>query len=81
MGIFWPGTFSLAAKKLPGGGTAMYALMALAGDLGCSSGPTVVGMVANAFDGKLTWGILCAILFPVVMLLGLWRMTKKGNMV
>ncbi len=79
VGIFWPGTFSVAAKKLPGGGTAMYALMALAGDLGCSSGPTVVGMVANAFDGKLTWGILCAILFPVVMLLGLWRMTNKGN--
>jgi len=79
VGIFWPGTFSVAAKKLPGGGTAMYALMALAGDLGCTSGPTAVGMVANAFEGKLTWGILCAILFPVVMLLGLWRMTYKGN--
>ena len=81
VGIFWPGTFSVAAKKLPGGGTAMYALMALAGDLGCSSGPTVVGMVANAFSGKLTWGILCAILFPIVMLLGLWRMKHKRNRV
>lgn len=78
VGIFWPGTFSLAAKKLPGGGTAMYALMALAGDLGCSSGPTVVGMVANAVDGKLTIGILCAIVFPVVMLIGLlWLLRGK----
>ena len=48
VGIFWPGTFSVAAMKLPGGGTAMYALMALAGDLGCSSGPSVVGFVAKA---------------------------------
>lgn len=79
VGIFWPGTFSLAAKMLPGGGTAMYALMALAGDLGCSSGPTVVGMVANSLNGKLTVGILCAIVFPVVMLLGLLRMTQKGS--
>lgn len=77
VGIFWPGTFSVAANKLPGGGTAMYALMALAGDLGCSSGPTVVGMVANSFEGKLTVGILVAILFPIVMLLGLIRMMCK----
>ncbi len=77
VGIFWPGTFSVAANNLPGGGTAMYALMALAGDLGCSSGPTVVGMVANAVDGKLSVGILLAIVFPIVMLLGLMRMMKQ----
>ncbi len=77
VGIFWPGTFSVAANKLPGGGTAMYALMALAGDLGCSSGPTVVGMVANAADGKLSVGILLAIVFPIVMLIGLMRMRKQ----
>ncbi len=71
VGIFWPGTFSVAAIKLPGGGTAMYALMALAGDLGCSSGPSVVGFVANAMEGSLKTGILVAILFPIVMLLGL----------
>lgn len=44
VGIFWPGMFSLAALALPGAGTAMYALMALAGDLGCSAGPTTVGL-------------------------------------
>lgn len=70
VGIFWPGTFSIAAAALPGGGTAMYALMALAGDLGCSSGPTVVGMVANACNNNLKSGLLAAIAFPVLMLLG-----------
>lgn len=70
VGIFWPGTFSMAALALPGGGTAMYALMALAGDLGCSSGPTVVGLVADASQGSLQAGLLVAIVFPVVMLLG-----------
>ena len=70
VGIFWPGTFSIAALRLPGGGTAMYALMALAGDLGCSSGPTVVGLVANAFGGNLKVGLLLALIFPAVMLTG-----------
>ncbi len=73
VGIFWPGTFSVAAVRLPGGGTAMYALMALAGDLGCSSGPSVVGFVANAAGGNLKTGVLVAIVFPIMMLLGLTR--------
>ncbi len=71
VGIFWPGTFSIAALKLPTGGTAMYAFLALAGDLGCSSGPTTVGMVANAASGDLKTGLLAAIIFPVMMLIGL----------
>ena len=70
VGIFWPGTFSIAALKLPGGGTAMYALMALAGDIGCSSGPTLVGMIANATGGNLKNGLFAAILFPVIILIG-----------
>lgn len=79
VGIFWPGTFSLAAVSLPGGGTAMYALMALAGDLGCSSGPSVVGFVANASAGDLKIGILTAIVFPVVMLLGMSMKKRYGR--
>ena len=70
VGIFWPGTFSIAALRLPAGGTAMYALMALAGDLGCSAGPTVVGLAANAFSGNLKIGLILALIFPAVMLLG-----------
>ncbi|AGC68706.1 major facilitator superfamily MFS_1 [Thermoclostridium stercorarium subsp. stercorarium DSM 8532] len=71
VGIFWPGTFSIAAKKLPAGGTAMYAIMALAGDFGCSAGPTLVGLVANAKGGMLSAGLLTAMIFPVLMLTGL----------
>ena len=80
VGIFWPGTFSMAAATLPGGGTAMFALMALAGDLGCSSGPTVVGLVADRFDGDLKKGIAVALVFPVVMLAGIFLMKyQKAN--
>lgn len=79
VGIFWPGTFSIAAKRLPGGGTAMFALMALAGDMGCSSGPTVVGLVAGAGVG-LKIGLMAAIVFPVVLLLGLWLLNRKKRM-
>jgi hypothetical protein len=67
--MFWPGTFSTAAVALPGGGTAMYALMALGGDLGCSAGPTLVGMVAGAAEGGMHAGLIAAIVFPAMMLL------------
>lgn len=80
VGIFWPGTFSMAAVVLPGGGTAMYALMALAGDLGCGSGPTVVGMVADASRNDLRKGIAVALVFPIVMLISTCMMKyKKGS--
>ena len=80
VGIFWPGTFSMAAATLPGGGTAMFALMALAGDLGCSSGPTVVGFVADDFGGDLKKGIAAALVFPIVMLVGISMMKyQKAN--
>ena len=77
VGIFWPGTFSMAALALPGGGTAMYALMALAGDLGCSGGPTVVGLVADASQGSLQAGLGAAIVFPVLMLAGILLLKKR----
>ena len=66
VGIFWPGTFSLAALALPGAGTAMYALMALAGDLGCSAGPTTVGLFSGALGG-LQSGLTVGMIFPIAM--------------
>ena len=78
VGILWPGTFSKASAALPTGGTAMFALFALAGDLGCASGPAVVGMVSQGFDGRLQAGILAALVFPALMLLCLPR-RKKTN--
>lgn len=68
VGIFWPGTFSIAADSLKGGGTAMFALLALAGDLGCAGGPTLAGLVSSAYGGKLRAGILAALCFPAMML-------------
>lgn len=67
--IFWPGTFSKATAAIPGGGTAMFALLALAGDLGCAGGPTLAGFVSDAAGGNLRTGILAAAVFPAGMLL------------
>ena len=72
VGAMWPGTFSLASEKCPKGGTAMFALLALAGDTGCSLGPTVVGFVSAACEDNLKKGLLSAILFPVLLLVGLF---------
>jgi len=72
VGILWPGTFSKASAALPGGGTAMFAFLALGGDLGCSGGPTLAGLVSSACEGDLRKGILAALIFPVLLLLGLF---------
>ena len=77
VGIMWPGTFSQAAAALPRGGTAMFALFALAGDLGCSSGPTLVGFVSDAAGGELKLGILAAAVFPAVLLICLLFRHKR----
>lgn len=79
VGIFWPGTFSMAAKALPAGGTAMYALMALAGDLGCFAGPGLVGLAAGAAGGELKAGILATAVFPAMMLTGLAAISKRDS--
>lgn len=71
VGIMWPGTFSMAAASVKRGGTAMFALMALAGDLGCSGGPTLVGFVSGRLGDDLRMGILAAVIFPVLLLAGI----------
>lgn len=71
VGIMWPGTFSRASKALPAGGTALFALLALGGDIGCSGGPTLVGMVSGMCKGNLKAGILAALIFPVLLLTGI----------
>lgn len=76
VGIMWPGSFSIASAAIPKGGTALFALLALAGDLGCSGGPTVVGFAASAFHDNLHMGILCGIVFPILLLLGLLLQRK-----
>ena len=71
VGIMWPGSFSTAARNIPLGGTMMFAFLALAGDVGCAAGPTLVGMMSSVFDNDLKKGILTAIVFPVLLLIGL----------
>ena len=77
VGVMWPGTFSLATETIRGGGTAMFALLSLAGDMGCSLGPTVVGM-ASVESGDLKSGLMMAILFPILLCIGmlLWKKLK-----
>lgn len=80
VGIMWPGTFSKASAAIPKGGTAMFALLALGGDLGCSGGPTVVGAVSSVMGENLKMGILAAVVFPVLLLTGILvcgRMKKE----
>lgn len=71
VGIMWPGTFSKASAALPKGGTAMFALLALGGDIGCSGGPTLVGMVSGALGNNLKIGVLAGIIFPALLLMGI----------
>lgn len=79
VGIFWPGTFSKAAKELKGGGTATFAMLALAGDLGCAGGPTLSGTFSGIFNDNLKIGILFAVIFPLVLLLCLSFFRKNGK--
>jgi fucose permease len=77
VGIMWPGTFSLASKLFPRGGTAMFALLALAGDAGCASGPGLVGLVMNATTLKT--GLLLAIIFPLALFCGIWFLNRESR--
>jgi fucose permease len=82
VGLMWPGTFSLAARDYAAGGTAMFALLAFAGDVGCAAGPGVVGVVSGWFEAlrgesdALKIGIGAAIGFPILMLLGVLLLGK-----
>lgn len=69
VGILWPGTFSLSSAYCPQGGTALFALLALGGDVGCAAGPGLVGWVSSLADGELKWGLTAALVFPILLLL------------
>ncbi len=93
VGIFWPGVFSLSASAYPAGGTAMFAILALAGDVGCAGGPGIVGMISDFADkgsfsvlaslipstgteAGLKIGMLCAIVFPILLVVGMGILKK-----
>lgn len=76
VGIMWPGSLSMGAKALPTGGTALFALLALSGDVGCSIGPAAVGFISDKLGGDLKKGILLAIIFPIVLIFGIFICLK-----
>lgn len=67
VGIMWPGTLDLAGKTCNFVGTALFAMLSLAGDLGCTSGPALVGFLSDAFGGDLSLGMLAAVLMPIAL--------------
>jgi MFS family permease len=79
VGILWPGTLSMASEKVVSGGTTMFALCALGGDIGCTSGPALAGFMTGVLGGDLRLGILCSIIFPILLIvaLGLLKEDKK----
>ena len=79
VGILWPGTFSKASSAIKNGGTVLFAMLALAGDLGCSSGPTLAGFISGLFNDNLKIGILFSIIFPTLMLISLFILNRKKN--
>ena len=76
VGIMWPGTYSIAGARYPQGGTAMFALLALAGDMGCLSGPTLAGFVSGADGGRLQTGLVFGAVFPLILGISTIIMTK-----
>lgn len=79
VGIMWPGTLSITSKKFPAGGTAMFALLAMAGDLGGSIGPALVGRVTHLASDNLHTGLQVGLLFPIVLVLGLVVFELRGR--
>lgn len=77
VGIMWPGTISIASKKIPLGGTAMFALLAMAGDLGGSVGPGIVGFVTQNANDNLKVGMLAGCVFPTVLVLSVLLLKGK----
>ncbi|MBR5973696.1 MAG: MFS transporter [Clostridiales bacterium] len=77
VGIMWPGTISISSKKIPLGGTAMFALLAMAGDLGGAIGPSIVGFMTQRSGDDLRAGIRLGCIFPIVMILVLVIVRRK----
>lgn len=77
VGIMWPGTLSIASQKCPLGGTAMFAFLALAGDLGATVSPTLVGYVSDMAGGDLKSGLFAATLFPALLIVSLILIRNK----
>ena len=79
VGIMWPGTISISSERFPAGGTAMFALLAMAGDLGGSIGPGIVGRVTQSAGDNIRAGMGVGLLFPVILLIMLYIFARQKN--
>ena len=79
VGIMWPGTISISSKQLPRGGTAMFALLAMAGDLGGAFGPSLVGFAAQRAGDNLQAGMRVGCAFPIVLIVALLAMKRAAR--
>ena len=79
VGIMWPGSISISSQKCPRGGTAMFAFLALAGDLGATVSPAMVGSLSDQAGGNLKAGLLAATVFPAVLVIGLLILKKRAT--
>ena len=79
VGIMWPGSISISSQKCPMGETAMFAFLALAGDLGATVSPAMVGTISEMADSNLKTGLLAATIFPMILVVGLMILKKKAN--
>lgn len=77
VGIMWPGTISISSETFPAGGTAMFALLAMAGDLGGSIGPGIVGRVTQMAGDNIRTGMGVGLVFPLVLLLMLFILGRS----
>ncbi len=79
VGIMWPGIYNVSTNVIKSGGTGLFAYLALAGDLGCAGGPGVLGIVAELFGENLKAGMVVSCVFPVIFVLMLLLLVRKGN--
>ena len=77
VGIMWPGTISLSSQKCPQGGTAMFAVLALAGDFGSTVSPAIAGSLSEMAGGNLKAGLLAATFFPILLVVRLFVLNRK----
>ena len=78
VGIMWPGTISITSPRLPQGGTALFAFLAMAGDLGGAFGPSLVGTVSQQAGDSLQSGMLAGSVFPLVLIVSLLLLGKNA---
>ena len=79
VGIMWPGTISIASPRIPRGGTALFALLAMAGDLGGAFGPSLVGAVTQQAGDNLQSGMLVGSVFPLILIIALILLSRKAE--